>query len=87
MAERGGIVVSLRPSGARPADAHAWIDAQRGAGADAFVVIAVNGEAGSVELREFGEPMHGSVLATVALIVQARALDQFKPTLADPLDE
>lgn len=83
----GGVVVALRPSGSKIDDAHTWLDAQRAAGADAVLVVAVNGDAGRVELREFGAPVHGSVLATVALIVQARAIHEFKPALADPPDE
>lgn len=78
-----GLVVALRPLSVRAEDLHAWVDTQRGAGAEAFLVVAVNRETGEVELREFGHAMHGSVLATVAMIVQARAIVEFKPTLAD----
>lgn len=82
-----GVVVSLRPGGSQLGDVHAWIDEQRAAGADAFMVVAIDGRRGSVQLREFGAEVHGSVHATVAMIVMTRAINEFRPMFADPPDE
>lgn len=87
MAQAPGVVVALRPGSRHLEDVHGWLAERLSAGAESLVIVVVNSEKGDVELREFGEEMGGSVMATVALIVQARALREFTPVaIADDED-